>query len=224
MRLTGTTTSSLIFFGDSVRSAGESALRAAHNFDTSSASAATARSIKPAPRAAREIASIAASSAASSPSASISNSAPASGTASPACARASRKRLAVEKFERARRRRLRHDARDRGGSGCDVDVGCAQRACRGRQRRQLERRFGDDRERAFRADQETRQVVTGGAFRGRFAGSGNPRRCRPPRAARARCRASRRISLRADRPRCRRGFRRSCSTAPKSDRAARTDA
>ncbi len=52
MRETGTTTSSLIFFGESVRSAGDSARRAAQSVATSSAVAAAARSIRPSPRAA----------------------------------------------------------------------------------------------------------------------------------------------------------------------------
>ena len=101
------------------------------------------------------------------------SSAPASGIASPPLPRASRSDCIVEKFQRARRDGLRHDARDGGRGRFDVRVRRAQRALCRRLRREFQRRLGDQRERAFRADQQAREVVTGRAFRRRRCRSGN---------------------------------------------------
>ena len=90
MRDTGTTTSSLILPGASVRSAGDSALRAAHRRSRDASSAASSSDTSPSPAAARISASTSCGSVSASPSASIISSAPASaGRSAPPTSRAS---------------------------------------------------------------------------------------------------------------------------------------
>ena len=85
MRETGTTTSSLIFFGAMWRSAGERALRARHRASTSAASSARRSSTRPSTLAAAATAASASSMQAAGPSTSIIRRAPVpSGTSIPA--------------------------------------------------------------------------------------------------------------------------------------------
>ena len=75
-------------------------------------------------------------------------------------------RLVVHEFQCARHHRLRHQARDRGCCGDDIGVARGKRGPGRGLRRELERGLRDDGERAFRADQQPRQVVTNRALGG----------------------------------------------------------
>jgi hypothetical protein len=148
----------LIFFGESVRNAGDSALRAAQSFATL---AARRRGNRFDGRAERRLIAIG-----------LDDQHRAGVRHDIAAVRARElQRFAVEELERTRCRRLRHDPRDRRGRRAHVDVGRAQRANRCRQWRQFQRRLGDDGERAFGADHEPREIVAGRAFRRRLAGA-----------------------------------------------------
>src|SRR4249919_72108 len=91
MRETGTTTSSLILPGASVRNAGDNALRAAQSLSRAASSAASSSETRPSPSATRIRASMACGRVWASPSASTISSAPASaGSSAPPTSRASR--------------------------------------------------------------------------------------------------------------------------------------
>ena len=61
--------------------------------------------------------------------------------------------VAIHEFQHRRRDRLRHQSRDRCCRSVDIAIGRPQRAARGRQRGEAQRRFHDQRQRAFAADQ-----------------------------------------------------------------------
>ena len=104
----------------------------------------------------------------------------------------------------------------------DVAIRGAQRAHRVGFRREFQRGLGDQRQRAFRADEQACQVVADGAFGGVACRSGNLAIARDRAQAQHVLARGCRTSPRAGRRRCRRDCRRRCNTARTWDRAART--